>query len=340
MRMLRNEPFKYDSYKALRRIYMDAHQYDKTWCVCNTLAFLKKADPDELQFYEQYKPRGLVKAKNVMSARHVGQARPPRREPLHLGDLRGVLAGRRRDEGVPAQGLRHQAQGPRASCQGDPLMFSKLFYYVAQVLNVPLPEVFLVEDNKPADIQLANAIEKTELCPSFVVRPHLLQGKSEREIAFLSARRLTFMRPEYYLKMLLPTNTELKVVVLAAIVDGAAAVPGAARHGAAGPAVPAARCRSACRRRCSSSSARSSQRFIQAAPEINLAKWGHAVDAVSHRAGFVVCGDLEVAARMVSAEPVVVGGPQVKDKIKELVLYSISEEFFTVRAQMGLTIAG
>ena len=96
-------------------------------------------------------------------------------------------------------------------------MFSKLFYYVAQVLNVPLPEVFLVEDNKAADIQLANAIEKTELCPSFVVRPHLLQGKNEREIAFLSARRLTFMRPEYYLKMLLPTNTELKVVVLSAI---------------------------------------------------------------------------------------------------------------------------
>jgi hypothetical protein len=82
------------------------------------------------------------------------------------------------------------------------------------------------------------------------------------------------------------------------------------------------------------------QKFIQAAPEINLAKWGHAVDAVSHRAGFVVCGDLEVAARMVSAEPVTVGGPQVKDKIKELVLYSISEEFFAVRAQMGLTIAG
>ncbi len=83
MRMLRNEPFKYDSYKALRRIYMDAHQYDKTWCVCNTLAFLKKADPDELQFYEQYKPRGLVKAKNVMSPDTWAKLDPPRREPLH-----------------------------------------------------------------------------------------------------------------------------------------------------------------------------------------------------------------------------------------------------------------
>jgi hypothetical protein len=338
MRMLRNEPFKYDSYKALRRIYMDTHQYDKTWCVCNTLAFLKKADPDELQFYEQYKPRGLVKAKNMMSNETWGKLVHPDENryisAIYAACWQGVAAMKafpHKDFGIKRK--------DRRQLQGDPLMFSKLFYYVAQVLNVPLPEVYLVEDNKAADIQLANAIEKTELCPSFVVRPHLLQGKNEREVAFLSARRLTFMRPEYYLKMLLPTNTELKVVVLAAIVmlqprfpvppDTVQLVqqylpemqkrmpPHALEQ--LGAVV---------------------QRFIQASPEINLAKWGHAVDAVSHRAGFVVCGDLEVAARMVSAEPVTVGGPQVKDKIKELVLYSISEEFFAVRAQMGLTIAG
>ena len=338
MRMLRNEPFKYDSYKALRKIYMDSHQYDKTWCVCNTLAFLKKADADELQFYEQYKPRGLVKAKNMMSNETWGKLVHPDENryisAIFAACWQGVAAMKafpHKDFGIKRKDKRQ--------LQGDPLMFSKLFYYVAQVLNVPLPEVFLVEDNKAADIQLANAIEKTELVPSFVVRPHLLQGKNEREVAFLSARRLTFMRPEYYLKMLLPTNTELKVVVLAAIVmlqprfpvppDTVALVqqylpemqkrmpPQALEQ--LGAVV---------------------QRFISAAPEINLAKWGHAVDAVSHRAGFVVCGDLEVAARMVSAEPVSVGGPQVKDKIKELVLYSISEEFFAVRAQMGLTIAG
>jgi golgin subfamily B member 1 len=79
-------------------------------------------------------------------------------------------------------------------------------------------------------------------------------------------------------------------------------------------------------------------RFIQAAPPVDLAKWGHSVDATTHRAGFVVCGDLEVAARMVSAEPVIVGGPALKDKVKELVLFSISEEYFAVRNQMGLTI--
>ncbi|NVB84939.1 MAG: tetratricopeptide repeat protein [Kofleriaceae bacterium] len=338
MRMLRAEPFKYDSYKALRKIYMDSHQYDKTWCVCNTLAFLKKADPDELQFYEQYKPRGLVKAKNMMSPETWGKLVHPDENRYISAIMSAAWQGVAAMKAFPHKdfGIKRK---DRRQLQGDPLMFSKLFYYVAQVLNVPLPEVFLVEDNKAADIQLANAIEKTELCPSFVVRPHLLQGKNEREVAFLSARRLTFMRPEYYLKMLLPTNTELKVVVLTAIVMLQPRFP-----------VPPDTVQLVqqylpeMQKRMPPHAMEQLglvvQKFIQAAPEINLAKWGHAVDAVSHRAGFVVCGDLEVAARMVSAEPVTVGGPQVKDKIKELVLYSISEEFFAVRAQMGLTIAG
>ena len=338
MLMLKNEPFKYDSYKALRRIYMDAHQYDKTWCVCNTLAFLKKADADELQFYEQYKPRGLVKAKNVMSPETWSKLVHPD-ENRYISAIFGASW-----QGVAAmKAFPHKEFGikrkDKRALPGDPLMFSKLFYYVAQVLNVPLPEVFLVEDNKTADIQLANAIDKTELTPSFVVRPNLLQGKSEREIAFLSARRLTFMRPEYYLKMLLPTNTELKVVVLAAIamVQPRFPIP-ADMQALVQQYVPEMQKRMP--PQVMEQLAAVVQRFVQAAPEINLAKWGHAVDATSHRAGFVVCGDLEVAARMVSAEPAVVGGPQVKDKIKELVLYSISEEFFAVRQQMGLTIAG
>ena len=219
----------------------------------------------------------------------------------------------------------------------DQLMFSKLFVYVAQVMNAPLPDLYLVEDDKASDIQLANAIEKSELCPSFVVRPNLLQGKTEREVAFLAARRLTFMRPEYYLRMLLPTNTELKVAALSAIVmvQPQFAVP---------PNMVATiqqylpKMKKRMTPHALEQLGTIVQRFIKATPEVNVAKWGHAVDAASHRAGFVVCGDLELAARAVAAEPVVVDGPTVKDKVKELVLFSISEDYFAVRAQMGLTI--
>ena len=338
VRMLRREPFKYDSYKALARIYRDTNQYDKHWCVCNALAFLKKADSDELQFCEQYKPRGLVKARNVMSP-EVWATLAHHDENRYISAIFGACwqsvaamkAFPHKDLGVKRE--------ERRQLQGDQLMFSKLFVYAAQVLNVELPEVYLRDDNKAADIQLANAIEKGELCPSFVVRPHLLQGKTEREVAFVLARRLAFMRPEYYLKALLPTNTELKVVVLSAIVMLQPRFPVPPNMVATVQQyLPEMQKRMP--PHALEQLGAIVQRFIQATPEINLAKWGHAVDAVSHRAGFVLCGDLEVSARAIAVEPTVVAGPTIKDKLKELVLFSISEEYFKVRAQMGFTISG
>jgi hypothetical protein len=336
MRMLRAEPFKYDSYKALRSIYNDAHQYDKTWCLCNTLAFLKKADATELQFFEQYKPRGLVKAKNIISPDSWGKLVHPDENRYISAVFAAVWQGVAAMKAFPHKDAGVKRKDKR-NLQTDQLMFSKLFYYVSQVLALPLPEVFLLEDGKQTDIQLANFVEKDQLIPSFVVRPNLLQGKNERETAFLSARRLTFMRPEYYLKLLLPTNTELKVAFLSAI---KLVSPGFPIPADAAPLV--AQYLPEMQKRLTPQIAEHLavvvNRFLQAAPEVNLAKWGHAVDAASQRAGFVLCGDLETAARLISAEPVTVGGPQVKDKIKEMVLFSISEEYFAVRAQMGLTI--
>ena len=62
IRWLDQEPLPVDSYKALRKLYFDNRQYDKAWCLCATLAFLKKADAEEQQFFEQYRTRGMVRA--------------------------------------------------------------------------------------------------------------------------------------------------------------------------------------------------------------------------------------------------------------------------------------
>jgi hypothetical protein len=80
------------------------------------------------------------------------------------------------------------------------------------------------------------------------------------------------------------------------------------------------------------------KRFLQNATEVDLVRWGYAVEATAHRVGLLLSGDLEVAAKMVSMEPVQVGGPQVKDKVRELVLYSISEDFFAARQHLGTII--
>jgi len=337
LQMLRREPYKYDSYKALRRIYMDTHQYDKTWCVCSTLAFLNKADDDEIQFYEQYKPRGFVKARQRMTEDLWRRTYHPD-EDLYIGAIFGAVsqAAALLRAVTPKQlGIRRK---DRRQVESDQLQFSKIFHYCSQVLGVQMPEVYL-QPEQQGEILLANMVDKSQLIPAFVVRAGLLQGRAEREIAFQCARRLSYMRPEHYLKMALPSNTELKTALLAAIVlvqpkfpvpadskdlvqqylrpltDKIQRLPNVMEQLAAVV-----------------------NRFLQHAGTIDLAKWGNAVDLTTHRMGFIIGGDLSVAAKMVSMEQQVVGGMSVKDKIKELVLYSVSEDYFAVRHHLGTTI--
>ncbi|MFT3698731.1 MAG: tetratricopeptide repeat protein [Kofleriaceae bacterium] len=331
--MLQREPFKYDSYRALLTLYRKSEQWDKVWCLCDALRFLKKAEPDEVDFAERYRPRGLVRAASSLGSESWAKLAHPE-ENRYISAIFAACG-----QGVAAmKAAPHKAFGikpeDKRQLEGDPLLFSKLFLYLAQVLRVPTPDVYLVDDAKgTAEIQLAN----TKQAPSFVVRPHLLQGKTEREVAYLLARRLVSMRPEYYLRMLLTTNTELKVVVLSAIamlqprfpvppnmVDTVAQYLPALQKSMQPHALEQLGI--------------VVQRFIQTTPEINLQKWAHAVDATQHRAAFALTGDLDLAARMLAQEPVVVDGPSAKEKVKQLMLFAISEDYFAIRTQLGLTI--
>jgi hypothetical protein len=335
MTMLKGEPFKIDSYKALRKIYMDSHQYDKAWCICNTLTFLKKADPEETQFYETYKPKGFVRAKQRITDDLWKKIFHPEEDRYISSIFGAVWHAAALVRAQPHKDFKLKRK-ERRQIESDQLLFSKVFYYVAQVINVQLPEVYLQQD-QPGEILLANCEEKGVLFPSFVVRANLLQGRPEKEIAFICAKNLCYMRPEHFLKLALPTNTELKTVFMSALVTVQPRFP------VKPDMIPLVQqyapvFQSKIQPQYLEQLHQVVKRFLQHAGEVDLNKWGHAVELTSHRVGFILSGDLDVAARMVSMEPVQVGGPQAKDKIKELVLYSISEDYFAARHHLGITI--
>ena len=53
---------------------------------------------------------------------------------------------------------------------------------------------------------------------------------------------------------------------------------------------------------------------------------------------FTIHRHFEVSSAVIARDPVPVGGIPAKEKVKELVLYSVSEEYFNVRSQLGLSI--
>jgi hypothetical protein len=81
------------------------------------------------------------------------------------------------------------------------------------------------------------------------------------------------------------------------------------------------------------------QQFLATKAEADLKRWSNAVDYTATRAGYLMCNDLEVAARLAQAEPVTVGSEDPKEKVRDLVQWTISDEYFTLREQLGLTIA-
>ena len=340
MTMIRADAYKIDSYKALRKIYMDTHQYDKAWCVCNALNFLKKADTEELQFYEQYKPKGFVRAKARFGEEVWKKVFHPEQDRYVSEIFATIWQGAALLNAAPFKtwektlGLKRK---DRRQIETDQLLFSRVFFYVTQVLNVPTPEVYLQQE-QPGDITTFNIDDKGTLAPAFVVRSNLLQGRPEKEIAYACGKWLTYMLPQHYLKIALQTNTDRKYAFLAALIlvqPSFPVKPEQVQLVQQYLAVLNSKMQPQWREQLHVVV----KRFLQNASEVDLVKWGNAVEATTQRVGFLMCGDLEVAAKMVQMEPAIMGGPQAKDRVRELVLYSISEDYFFVRQHLGTIIA-
>jgi len=324
--------------KTLRRLFLEMRQYDKAWCVSAALTFLRKAEPEEQQFFEQYRAKGFVRArarlteelwqKNVYHPdedRHISFILAGVSHAVALG-----TAKEHKDWGLKRKDKRDIAT--------DQLLFSKVFNYVNQVLGVPQPELYLRPELQ-CELDMANAREKGQLLPSFAVGSSLLQGRSEKELAYVIGKKLTFMRPDHFVRWqtVVPTVATLRVVFLAALklVNPKFEVK-------ADLVQPVGQYLELLRKLTPPQTLEQLgiivQRFIATKADADLTKWSNAVDLSATRAGFLVCNDLDVAARLVQSEPVSIGVVEPKEKIRDLVLWSISDEYFAVREHLGLVI--
>ena len=143
------------------------------------------------------------------------------------------------------------------------------------------------------------------------------------------------MRPDHLLRWpsFVPTLAELEIVVHAAIrlVNPESEVPAeqasaVAQYGAVprtDAVAPAA----------SSSSPLLVRRFQAAGHSPDVGRWSRAACLTTIRAGLLLAGDLEVAARLgQAAYPVI----DPSDIVRDLCAWSVSEGYFELRAQLGL----
>ena len=322
--------FAEESCHALFEIYSRARELDRAYCVASTLCFLLKATPAERRFVEQHRPRDFVLASTRLTEdvlrRHISHPD----QDLYVSGCLGLIA--------PAVAAWRAVELPssipkqeRIDIMLDPSLMSRMCKYVNDVLHVATPDLYL-RPREPGDLIWLNVRRDGRVHPSLVVFRSLLAGKSERDLAFALGRALLELYPPYYCIVAVDrSHVALRQVFRACQramglpVEGDEEALDVIAREVMGRMRPDA--------------IEQLRSLIHRCSAADFRGWMASVEATTSRVGLLLCGDVRSAAVVISQEQAKLDSlMSPRDKIRELVLYSISEDYFAARKAVGLQI--
>ena len=328
--MLRKNPYRVESYKLLRKLFTDSKKPDPAWCLCQALAVLKLAEPDEERFFKKHRAENAAAAQAALGDDDWGHLTHSDLDPLLTRIFTLVQPTIIRARTQTLEALGYDARYA-IDTSLHPYPISQTLFYVQGVLGLAPATVFQ-NPNDPGALGFVHA-----------QTPAVLLGRAAFELnaptqvlAFLAGRHLAYLRPGFYVRQLVPTGTGLKAWLFAAIklvvpqfpvtpdlqaqVEEALAAINQDFHGAQRDVLGSV-----------------VSKLLQAGGALDLKRWVAAVDYTADRAGFLLAHDLQVSAETLRMNEEGASVP-VKERMKELVLFSTSEDYFALRQRLSIAI--
>ncbi|XXX82260.1 tetratricopeptide repeat protein [Sorangium sp. So ce134] len=329
--ILRRSPYKPDAYRLLRKMYTETKRADAAFCLCQALCCLNAAEPDEERFFRRLRPDTAAAAQQPLDEEAWAAALVhPDADPLLTAIFGVIEPAVLRKNGQPLEELGYQL-AYRIDLTRHPYPMSQTLYYAAGVLGLEPPVTFQ-NPNDGGGVSFLHAH-----VPAIVLGAAALQmDLPTQAAAFIAARHLTYYRPGMYLRHLVPTGTGLRAWLFAAIKLISPTFPitkeleGPVKENLSvldpiivGPA--------------RDQLASIVTKLLQAGA-IDLKRWVSGVDLTADRAGFLLANDLELAQEMIKAADEASAAVPQKERLKELMLYAVSEEYFAIRKRLGINI--
>jgi tetratricopeptide (TPR) repeat protein len=333
--VLQKDPLRVDPYRSLYKLYVRMHEYDRAWCMCAALAFLRKTEDEEQRFFEDYKPRGMIQAKSRLDNEAWVRNLFHRDENLYIGKIFEMLTPAAIVAKVNQLKAQKQYHAPDRRFRQDPekstVTFAKTFGWAAQVLGVSTPELYVRND-------IAGALIAVPTVPAASVAGQtVLTGFTPQELTFIVGKHLSGYRPEHYIRNLFPTLNELKVLLFAGVkmVIPDFAIPGEMAQAVNQTATELSKHIQTVHRE---SLRLVVQKWMEDGARADLKRWMQAVEITACRAGLLLCADLEIAKKIIAAEPQLPGDLPPPEKVKELLIFSVSEQYFSLRKTLGIAV--
>jgi tetratricopeptide (TPR) repeat protein len=329
---LQKNPFRVESYRVLRRLYTETKRADAAWCLCQALSVLKLSEPDEERFYKRMRTETAAPAQApIADADWLSFVMHPASEPL----LSSVFAL------IEPAIIAKRGQSPtelgfddayRVNLGSNPAPLCQSLFFAAGVLGIDPPPVY-ENPNDPAGISFLFArtpslvLGKAALSPDLPLQP----------AAFLAAQKLAYVRPGMYVRHLLASGTALKAWLFAAVKLTSPQFPVAPElEGAVNEALSALE--AGLQGPVRDHLTRIVAKLLTSGAALDLKRWVSGIDLTADRAGLIVCHDLEMAVRVIKASDDGSSSVPADERIKELVLYSVSPSYFAIRSRLAVSI--
>ncbi|MBN2196584.1 MAG: tetratricopeptide repeat protein [Polyangiaceae bacterium] len=330
--LLRQNPYRAEPYKLLRRLYTETKHADAAWCLCQGLHVLNLAEPDEERFYKRMRSDTAAPAREALTdddwLRYLmhEDADPfltsvfALIEPAVIGSRSRSLADLGYDPHYQVDIARH------------PYPMSQNLYYAAGVIGVDPPPTYQ-NPNDPAGLSFLHAHT-----PSVVLgRAAMATEIPPQAAAFIAARHLAYFRPGMYVRHLVATGTGLKAWLFAALKLISPQFPIAPEL--EGPVKEAyAALDAGIQGQARDHLARIVAQLIQSGGALDLKRWVAGVDLTADRVGLLVAHDLDTVIEILRASDESASAVAAEERLRQLVLFSISHPYFDLRRKLGIAV--
>jgi hypothetical protein len=327
---VRQDPTNVEAVRHLRDAFDRSGDLDGKYLATQVLFVLGAAQPEEAAFVEAHRPAHLVAPRRAIDETMWRTLLLHPEEEASTGAIFSLVAPAILVGRVTTLRRDGQLHVPPREALHDPskstVMAVRALHWAGALLGLPTPQAFTEPERDSGYLHVAG------IPPVTVLGASALRGKSAPELAFLVGRHMTGYRGEHFVRTLFTSTEDLEDLFLAALLVANHRLP---IGGAKGERVlPMARAIAPLLDPGAIDRLKSAYgHFAEEGGRTNLQRWSQATQKTSARVGLALCQDLWVARDLLVNDEGA-RGPLFLD----LLSYSTSEKFRTLRRQLGLDL--
>lgn len=320
------------TFHALFEVQEKLRRPEQAYSVACVTMYLKCAQDRERDLYNEHRPKGLPRVKRSLSGeawRHlrVGDT------DVHIEAIFAAVAHSAVRAKIATLEKENRLPVLDPAAKQDPLtskaLIVRTFMWGSHALGVPVPALYILED---ADVGLG-AVLASE--PNVIIGKLAMRRWLIPELAFLVGRHLVYHVGTHQLLLCYPSLEDLTTCLFAAlrIVLKNLTIPPRMRDAVL-----------ALTQRINANMNDAARMALESAvaaldasgKPANIMKWVSGVEHCATRAGFLLSGDLDVAASLLRADPL--GIVPTEEKISGLLGFAVSDAHHALRHELGVAI--